>query len=533
MKKIGFLFGIIFILILNGHVAQAQSNPAININVIIDQYNLVLFPDQKPYVDSNNRTLVPVRFISEELGATVQWHQENRQVIIIFEGNTIQLTLNSNIAAVRNGGIERQINMGTTAVSTSAGRVMVPLRFVTEAFGALVIWEESSQTVFIERMVQRKPDERLLDDFVRFDTETFKRISQRSGYKLLRNWSAYEGARTSSGEFMDYLLPINETQFGDTFYFDYNVQNNSNVSWISIYFSTDETQNNFFFYDLTQDIIQNKNQVIINRKQFQVGAGNPSWADIKYFRIAMQSKDGTSFSIDPKNLATYNGSKAMITLWFDDGWEDNYTNAFRITSRIDPAIRGTIGLVGSLIGKDRYLIKEQLPLLKAAGWEFVSHSYTHPLLTELNEQEIRLELQRNFNVVSNYDPIGAYHFVVPFSAVNDRVIKIIKENALSARYISGSLDSVYFDRYKLGFIEVTNTTDFRTVRNAIDKAIDNNQWVGLLFHRIEDPAIDRYSYGTQQFEQLIYYLSFRRDDIKVVTPSEAFREAGMPIGIRP
>ena len=536
MKRIKLFFIVIvflLILVLGGHPALAQSTLTNDINVVIDHFNVVLFPDQRPYIDGNNRTLVPVRFVTQEMGATVQWNSDNRQVTIIFEGNIIKLKVNSNIAIFQNGATERQIDMGTSAVMSSSGRVMVPLRFVSETLGALVIWDDPAKTVFIERFVPKKPDSWLLEDFVRLDAESFNRISQKSDYKLLKSWNAYEGARTSSGEFIEYLMPLNATQLGDTFYFDFNAHNSSNVSWISIYFSTDEEYNNFFFYDLTSDVVQNKNQVVINRKQFQVGAGNPSWANIRYFRIALQSKEGTSFGIDPRTLATYTGSKAMVTLWFDDGWEDTYTNAFRIVSRIDPSIRGTVGLVGSFIGTDRYLEKKQILALKTGGWELVNHSYSHPMLTELSEEEIRFEVQRNFHVVSQYDPIGAYHFVVPYSATNDRVLNIIQENALSARHLAGTLDSIFFDRYRLGFIEVTNLTDFRTVRKAIDEAIENNQWVGLLFHRIEDPAVDRYSYGTQQFEQLIYYLSFRRDDIRVVTPSEAFREAGMPIGIRP
>ncbi len=117
--------------------------------------------------------------------------------------------------------------------------------------------------------------------------------------------------------------------------------------------------------------------------------------------------------------------------------------------------------------------------------------------------------------------------------MNDRVIEVIKGSAVSARYNWGSIDSIPFDPYNLGYIEVTNFTSFGTIREAVDRAIENNQWVGLLFHRIEDPATDRYSYGTQEFEQLIYYLSFRKNDIRVVTPSEAFRLSGIPLGLRP
>ncbi len=532
MKKKTLLFILILFFTLIASNIYAQVFPSQNINVIIDKFNLVIFPDQRPYIDGNNRTLVPVRFISEELGATVLWNPDLRQVTIIYEGNTIKLPLNSNSAIINDGFSDRQFDMGTKAVLTN-NRVMVPLRFVTEAMGALVIWDDPSKTIYVERFVQRKPNSDLIETVKVADGNIYQRITSREGFKSIKNWGDFEGARTSTGDFTDYILSISERNLSDTFYFEFDTTNNSNISWISIYFSTDDQQNNFFYYDLTPDVIQNNKFVIVNKKQFKVGGGSPTWSEVKNFRIAFQSKSGTSFSIDPRRLATYNGPPPMITLWFDDGWEDNYKNAFEITTRIDPTIRGAIGLVGSLVGTDRYLKKDQISRLKMGGWEFVNHSYTHPDLTKLTNEEIKFEIEKNYSFISNYDPVGAHHFVVPFSAVNDRVIDVIKGSAISARYNWGIIDSIPFDPYNLGYIEVTNLTSFGTVREAIDKAIENNQWVGLLFHRIEDPATDRYSYGTQEFEQLIYYLSFRKNDIRVVTPSEAFRLSGIPLGLRP
>jgi len=123
--------------------------------------------------------------------------------------------------------------------------------------------------------------------------------------------------------------------------------------------------------------------------------------------------------------------------------------------------------------------------------------------------------------------------VVPFSAADDRVLKALRENTLSIRYLGETVDPVLFNRYKIGYKEVTNLTDFETIRGWIDEAIENKQWLGLLFHRIEDPADDRYSYGTQEFEKIIYYLSFMKDYIKTVTVTEAFEEMGLPISIKP
>ena len=40
------------------------------------------FPDVQPFIDTNGRTIVPVRFIIEELGCKAEWHQSTSTVTI-------------------------------------------------------------------------------------------------------------------------------------------------------------------------------------------------------------------------------------------------------------------------------------------------------------------------------------------------------------------------------------------------------------------------------------------------------------------
>lgn len=530
MKKVSnfTIVVLLLIILLLGNNASAEITET-NISIVIDNYNLVSFPDQKPYVDNNYRTLVPVRFISQELGASVDWDNISREVSIIFEGKLIVLPVNNQFAKIYENSSIREVNIGTEAIIKD-GRVMVPLRFVSEALGSIVVWDEKRKTVFIERIAQVRPNENIINEFTDLDEDISNLISTKSNYSPLITWDR-KVTVSSRGRFTDYVTMLDSNQFEDVFYFEFDSSESENISWISIYFSTDMNQNNYYYFDITPDVMRNNGYLTVNKDDFLVGEGNPTWERIKYFRIAMQSQDSKSSSIIPKELSTFDSYEPMITLWFDDGWEDNYTNAYKIISRVEPSIKGTIGLIGTRIGQDRYLSDSQIKELKKDDWEFVNHSYTHPDLTTLTDDEVRNEIVRNFNIVSKYDPIGAYHFVVPYSSVDNKVLSVIEENSLSARYRPESPDHFPINRHDLGFYEVTNKTDFKTVRNIIDNAIENKSWVGLLFHRIEDPANDRYSYGTQQFEQLIYYLSFRKKDIEVVTPSEVFDILGMPISI--
>lgn len=104
---------------------------------------VVEFPDAKPYI-SDNRTLVPVRFISEHLGADVDWNGDTNTVTVTKDGESIELIIGST-EVVEKGAIH---SMDVAPVITE-GRTMVPLRFVSEQLGVDVDWDSSSNSVII------------------------------------------------------------------------------------------------------------------------------------------------------------------------------------------------------------------------------------------------------------------------------------------------------------------------------------------------------------------------------------------------
>lgn len=104
----------------------------------------ITFPDQQPYINEEQRTMVPVRFVSEHLSARVHWDGTARQVIIQKDGNIVTLKVGEKSALV-NG---KKVNFDTKAELKNS-RVMVPLRFISEVLGAKITWDEKSRTVEI------------------------------------------------------------------------------------------------------------------------------------------------------------------------------------------------------------------------------------------------------------------------------------------------------------------------------------------------------------------------------------------------
>lgn len=106
-----------------------------NIRIFVDGRQ-VEFPDQKPFVDKNNRTLVPVRFISEALGAKVDWDPANKQVTVSHEGQCMEIKLWIGKKTYEVNGVKKE--MDSEAIITPQKRTMVPMRFVSEGLGVYV-----------------------------------------------------------------------------------------------------------------------------------------------------------------------------------------------------------------------------------------------------------------------------------------------------------------------------------------------------------------------------------------------------------
>ena len=101
--------------------------------------------DVAPYIEpSTGRTLVPIRFISEAFGADVEWEPEFKVVTIKLNDTVIKLQVGNSIATVN--GNKVQLDQPPVIKDN---RTMVPLRFISEAFGATVEWFPDTREVKI------------------------------------------------------------------------------------------------------------------------------------------------------------------------------------------------------------------------------------------------------------------------------------------------------------------------------------------------------------------------------------------------
>ena len=123
-------------------VSYVTANEAPDITVTLDG-NKIDVPDAKPYI-FKDRTLVPIRFISEAMKADVSWNGGEQEVTIVKGKDTIITHILSSRATLN--GVLYTFDV---PAMIKADRTFVPLRFVAEMLNCDVDRDENTYTVTI------------------------------------------------------------------------------------------------------------------------------------------------------------------------------------------------------------------------------------------------------------------------------------------------------------------------------------------------------------------------------------------------
>lgn len=104
---------------------------------IVNVDNEAVIYDAAPVI-RNDRTLVPIRIITEALGGKVDWNGATKEVTLSINDKEIKMTIGKTLE-----------KYGVAPVIID-GRTFVPVRFVADELGAEVAWDEATKTVTIK-----------------------------------------------------------------------------------------------------------------------------------------------------------------------------------------------------------------------------------------------------------------------------------------------------------------------------------------------------------------------------------------------
>lgn len=120
--------------------------------------------------------------------------------------------------------------------------------------------------------------------------------------------------------------------------------------------------------------------------------------DMKY----LANNGYTSITMDELyNYLVHNESlpDKPVLITFDDGYTDNYTNAFPILKEYH--MQATLFMIGDAIGTDRFLSAEQLKEMDANGFHIEAHTYSHKRLTNLDDMTLQADLAKSRTVLES------------------------------------------------------------------------------------------------------------------------------------
>jgi len=156
----------------------------------------------------------------------------------------------------------------------------------------------------------------------------------------------------------------------------------------------------------------------------KIRSTNPIYTlSIKQFDEQMKyihENDYQTLSLDEFMNPRLRTNEKKVIITFDDGWANNYSNAFPILKKRN--LTATIFVITGFVGRDEYMDWRQLRQMGEEGMSIQSHTVSHRPLTVLENHEIMYELQGSKKSIEEHLGKRVDFLSVPHGMIDRRVI---------------------------------------------------------------------------------------------------------------
>jgi peptidoglycan/xylan/chitin deacetylase (PgdA/CDA1 family) len=209
--------------------------------------------------------------------------------------------------------------------------------------------------------------------------------------------------------------------------------------------------------------------------------------------------------------------EALLTLWFDDGWSTQYSQAFLLLEKYN--LTAALAVPTRLIGYPDYMSWAQVKKLQANGWEITAHTRNHDCAMDTADfSHQREEIVGGLEDLQIQN-IFAPNYVSPCGIVNESMLQLVKENFNSYRTSGSGVNPLpVADKYNLLVRTIEVSTTVGDVHTWIKEAQDSSSWLIIVFHQIDDKK-GEFSTTPQLYTQMVQ--AVLDSEIQVVLPSQA------------
>jgi len=255
--------------------------------------------------------------------------------------------------------------------------------------------------------------------------------------------------------------------------------------------------------------------------------GNPDLSAIR--EIAwLVADNGTPRSQAPvhadwSELTAVTTRRGVVTLTFDDGYDEHYSVAAKLMS--EHGLRGTAYVMPDQLGAPGYMKLEELHTLQDRyGWDVGAH-HKDPF-TGIRNEELHWVIWETHEFLDREGFAAAEHLAYPLGKYDTRtVLPLVRHYFTTARLASGSPETLPpGDPYRLRAMNVLSATEPEEILAAAKRADSNGEWLILMFHFLVAAPEHDTEYALDKFARAVELLADAGVEVRPL--SEVWKEYG-------
>ncbi len=255
--------------------------------------------------------------------------------------------------------------------------------------------------------------------------------------------------------------------------------------------------------------------------------GNPDLAAIREI-VWLVADNGSAESPAPlradwSELAAVEARRGVVTLTFDDGYDEHYSVAAKLMA--ERGLRGTAYVLSDRLGQPGYMNLEEVHALQDVyGWDVAAH-HQDPF-TGLPPEELHRVIWETRGFLDHEGFDSAHHLAYPLGKYDTQnVLPLVRRYFTTGRLASGGPETLPpGDPYRLRAMNVLSTTAPEEILAAAQRADSNGEWLILMFHFLVAAPDRDTEYPLEQFARTVELLADARVDVRPL--SEVWNEYG-------